>query len=311
MFKLEQGGTMLAPGVPIGKPISNTQVYVLDGRQQLVAVGVVGEVCLSGAGLARGYLNQAELTAEKFIAHPFLPGQKLYRTGDLGRWLAEGNLEYLGRKDEQVKLRGYRIELGEIEAALLECEGVEAAVVVARTLGQATAGAAPAEADKALVAYLVSEQEPEVARLRKQLAERLPAYMVPAHYVALAALPLNANGKVDKKQLPLPEHLLLGSPVVVAPRNAVEERLLRLWQQVLGRESISVTDNFFELGGHSLKAMRLLSQIHKAFNVKVKVQDLLHRATIESIGKEISRETWMKENTQDNLVLEANQCFTI
>ncbi|MCB2411215.1 non-ribosomal peptide synthetase, partial [Hymenobacter lucidus] len=252
--------------LPIGQSITNSTAYVLDSQQQLCGLGVAGEICLGGPGLARGYLNQPALTAEKFIAHPFQAGERLYRTGDVGRWLPSGNIEFVGRMDAQIKIRGYRVELGEIEAVLHTHPQLEAAVVVVHLDGRG---------EKTLVAYVVSLQDLSVAELRAYLSERLPVYMVPHHYVQIAALPLNSNGKIDRKQLPDPQGLALGSQAVyVAPRNTVEAALVPLWEEILGREKIGVTENFFELGGHSLKAMRLLSRIHKEFEIKLTIKDL-------------------------------------
>ncbi|MFC0516343.1 amino acid adenylation domain-containing protein, partial [Mucilaginibacter angelicae] len=181
--------------IPIGKPIWNTEIYILDAGLKLQPVGVSGEICIGGAGVARGYLNREALSAEKFIASPFRAGERLYRTGDLGRWLADGNIEYHGRLDDQVKVRGYRIELGEIESALNGHSDVSSSVVQALDLGSG---------ERELVAYVVSGTLLNVPELRQYLQERLPGYMVPGHYVQLEALPLTANGKVDKKRLPSP-----------------------------------------------------------------------------------------------------------
>jgi amino acid adenylation domain-containing protein len=260
--------------VPIGRPIWNTFMYVLDAGNQLLPPGVTGEICIGGIGLSRGYLNKPTLTAEKFVANPFRVGERMYKTGDLGRWLADGNIEYLGRKDDQVKIRGYRIELGEIETALLKYPGMETTAIIAKTA---------ADGDKDLVAYIVSKQELSEADLKVYLGNILPAYMIPAYFVPLNELPLTTNGKLDRKKLPDPVGLGLGNTVeYVAPTNPTEEKLVLIWQEILKREKIGIKDNFFDLGGHSLKATRLASQIHRIFDVKLALKDLFTAATIEA-----------------------------
>jgi amino acid adenylation domain-containing protein len=262
-----------AETIPIGKPISNSTAYVLDAQGQLCPVGVAGELCVGGAGLARGYLNNPELTGEKFISHPFIQGEKLYRTGDLARWLPDGNVEFLGRKDDQVKIRGYRIEIGEIEEVLQSYPGMDAAVVQARSVNGG---------EKLLVAYMVGSEVFRREDLRSYLNKRLPSYMIPSHYVQLEALPLNANGKVDRDALPDPQGLELNAGVeYVAPRNRTEEKLAQIWKEILGRDNISVKDNFFDLGGHSLKVTRLVSQVHKEFDVKIELKDFFEITVLE------------------------------
>ncbi|RAJ76809.1 tyrocidine synthetase-3 [Chitinophaga dinghuensis] len=257
--------------IPVGRPLNNTQVYILDGQMQLLPVGVDGELCIAGAGLARGYLNNPALTAERFIPHPFAPGEKLYRTGDVARWLPDGNVVVSGRADDQVKVRGYRIELGEITHAIQGYEGIQQAVVIA---------AAIQPGEKELIAYTVSATEIDIALLRNWLAARIPSYMVPGYFVALDSLPLTANGKVDKRRLPLPADNGQRQTTVIAPRNTTEARLADLWQQLLSRE-VSVTDNFFELGGHSLKLSRLATAIHQQFGVRAPLKELFLRPVLE------------------------------
>ncbi|MFD2785405.1 amino acid adenylation domain-containing protein, partial [Hymenobacter rubripertinctus] len=277
-------GEVTDRAIPIGKPIANSTAYVLDARQQLVGVGIVGEICLGGAGLARGYLHQPALTAEKFIAHPFAAGERLYRTGDLGRWLADGTLEFVGRVDAQIKIRGYRVELGEIEAVLHTQPDVATAVVVVKT---------DAVGDSVLVAYVVGKQALPVAQLRAYMSERLPAYMVPAYFVELEALPLNANGKLDRKKLPGVEELdLLNTAAYVAPRTDLEVKLVGMWEEILGKEKIGVSDNFFELGGHSLKAISLFSQVHKEFEIQLSFPVFFTNPTVEGIAGEIEKTYW-------------------
>jgi len=255
-----------ADSILIGRPVSNTRVYILNDNDQLQPVGIPGEICISGAGLARGYLNQPELTAAKFIAHPFRSDERMYRTGDIGKWLPDGNIAYLGRKDNQVKIRGYRIELGEIENTLQHYPGVTAAVVTAY---------AQTDVDKVLVAYITGKTPVDHTALKSHLKATLPDYMVPDAYIQLEELPVLPNGKVNRKALPAPDTTsLVGAGAYVAPSNAIEAKLSEIWQEVLGKERISIKDNFFELGGHSLKTTRLASQIYKVFEVRVALKDL-------------------------------------
>jgi amino acid adenylation domain-containing protein len=262
--------------VLIGKPIANTQIYILAQGRHLQPVGVAGEICIGGAGLARGYLNREQLTAERFVTNPFDPQQKMYRTGDLGKWLEDGNIEYLGRIDEQVKVRGFRIELGEIEQALLAHRAIEQAVVIAKAT----------DTEKELVAYFTTKGEAAgesasahadltALALRSFLGRSLPSYMVPAHFVQLPALPLTPNGKLDKKALPDPSTGGIASGVEYkAPVTGIERGLAAIWEEVLGRTGIGLEDNFFALGGHSLKATRLVSHIYKHFHVKLPLEDI-------------------------------------
>ncbi|SEU29048.1 amino acid adenylation domain-containing protein/thioester reductase domain-containing protein [Stigmatella erecta] len=267
----------------IGRPVGNTQVYVLDSNREPMPIGVPGEVYIGGLGVARGYLGRPELTAERFVHSPFggAPEARLYRTGDLARWLPDGQLEYLGRMDHQVKLRGFRIELGEIGAALLEHPGVRDAVVVVREgLG----------ADKQLVAYVVGRGEKALdpAELRDYLKSKLPEYMVPFLFVSLGALPLTPNGKVDRAALPAPERMHAGpAKEHVAPRTAGEESLAAIWRQVLGVEQIGVHDNFFELGGHSLLLYRVLVLARSASGADIPLRALLQAPTLEEMTRAI------------------------
>jgi amino acid adenylation domain-containing protein len=269
--------------VPIGRPIANTQIYIVDRDLSPVPIGVAGELLIGGAGVARGYLHRPGLTAEKFIPDPFgtQAGGRLYRTGDLARWLADGNIEYLGRIDHQVKIRGFRIELGEIEAALGQHRDVAACVVLAR---EDTPG------DKALVAYVVpaSAQEPATADIRAHLKETLPDYMVPSAFVMLEALPLTPNGKVDRKALPAPSGSREGlSSGYEAPRSEFEETLARIWAEVLHLERVGIYDNFFELGGHSLLAVTLASRIRSSFGVPFSLVAVFAEPTIAALGESI------------------------
>jgi amino acid adenylation domain-containing protein len=272
-------GLKLAETVPIGRPIANTRVYLLDAQGEPVPPGVAGELFTGGDGVARGYLANATATAEKFLPDPFddRPGATMYRTGDLARWRADGTIEFLGRRDRQVKVRGFRIELEEVEDALRACAGVrDAAVVVRRDAG----------GSNALVAYVVPReaQAIDVAALKQQLGATLPAYMVPAAFVGLAELPLTANGKLDRAALPEPA-AEAAERRIVEPRTMVETQLQAIWETVLGRTGFGVTDNFFDLGGHSLIAVRLFAQIEKVFHVKLPVSALFAAPDIAQLAQ--------------------------
>ena len=271
--------------IPIGRPLENRETYILNQRGNPVPVGVPGELYIGGTTVARGYLNRADLTAETFVPNPFSgeSGARLYRTGDRARYLADGNIEFLGRIDHQVKIRGYRVELGEIEAAVRQHPAVRETIVLA--LGN-DAG------DKQLVVYLVAQPEtsPTTAELRSFLKEKLPDYMIPAVFVPLQALPLLPNGKVDRGALPEPGQTRTEpGNGFVAPRNALELRLSTLWEEVLGIRPIGVTDNFFELGGHSLAAVRLFALIEKRFGKKVPLATVFQGPTVEHLAKVLQR----------------------
>ena len=245
--------------MPIGVPGDNVRIYVLDDRLQPVPQGTTGELYISGDGVSRGYLHRPELTAERFLPNPFVPGERMYKTGDLARVLPQGTIQYEGRIDHQVKIRGYRIELGEIEAALMKAESVREAIVLARENEQG---------QNELCAYVVAEEELTVSQLRGTLAQTLPSYMIPAYFVQLEQLPLTPNGKIDRKALPAPDGKLSTGFVYVAPRSETEQSLAEIWQELLGAAQVGAQDNFFDLGGHSLRAMTLVSRIHQQFEVK-------------------------------------------
>ncbi|MCW3113675.1 MAG: amino acid adenylation domain protein, partial [Segetibacter sp.] len=264
----------------LGKPIDNVQIYVLDTENRLMPVGVPGEICIGGAGLARGYLNRPDLTTEKFIKNPFNedPDARLYKTGDLGRWLPNGNIESLGRIDDQVKIRGYRIELGEVESVLLLSALVKQAVVLAKEV----------KGIKRLVAYVVVDKEFDRQATISYLQNQLPEYMVPTIWVELESLPLSPNGKIDKKTLPDPDISELLNDEFVAPRNLTESALAEIWQQLLNVERVGINDNFFELGGHSLLGMRLISVVRNQLNVELAIRDLFLHPTIAQLATHLS-----------------------
>ncbi|PHM69304.1 Amino acid adenylation [Xenorhabdus kozodoii] len=251
---------------PIGRPIANTRIYILDAHGQPVPVGVTGEIYIGGAGVARGYLNRPELTAERFLVDPFSsePDARMYKTGDLGRWLPDGNIDYLGRNDFQVKLRGFRIELGEIEARLTQCDGVREAVVIARE---------DEPNQKRLVAYLRPEDGAELvpAALREQLSQHLADYMLPSAFITLDAFPLTPNGKLDRKALPAPDVSAVAVRHYAAPVGETEIALAQIWQDLLGLEQVSRHDHFFELGGHSLMIVSLVEALrHRGWQLEVR-----------------------------------------
>ncbi len=263
------------PSLPIGRPIDNTAVFILDRWLTPVAGGVKGELYIGGDGVARGYLNRPDLTAEKFLKSPFEPGERIYRTGDLGRWRREGNIEFSGRIDLQVKVRGFRLELGEIESQLLKHKQIKEAFVVLRD---------DRDIGKYLVAYFISRAEVSIPDLKEFLSNDLPDYMIPAYFMQLEKFPLNATGKMDRQALPEP-----GSVEAVdryqAPRDEVERRLVEIWKEVLNIDKIGIKDNFFMLGGQSLLAMKLIAMINKSFAEKIQIIDLFRVGNIEGIAE--------------------------
>jgi acyl carrier protein len=269
-----------ARSIPIGRPIGNTQIYILDERLQPVPLGVTGELYIGGAGVARGYLNRPELTAERFITDPFggESGGRLYKTGDLGRYRVDGTIEYLGRNDFQVKIRGFRVELGEIEARLQGCAGVRDAVVLARE---------DVPGDKRLVAYVVPESDAtlSVPVLRESLSRELADYMVPGAFVMLSMLPLTPNGKLDRRALPAPDASAVASRGYEAPIGEVEQGIASIWQELLGLERVGRHDRFFELGGHSLLAVQVVARIQETFGVRISLMDMFESNSISELGE--------------------------
>ena len=253
----------------------------MDRNRKLLPIGVVGELCVGGDGLGRGYLNRPELTSEKFVINPYT-GERMYRSGDLVRFLPNGEMEYSGRLDQQVKIRGHRIELGEIEATLLKHEQVKEAVVTAKKEEKGT---------NYLCAYLVSNEELQVSELRNHISKELPDYMIPSYFVHLDKLPLTPNGKLDRKALPEPNGSISTGVEYEAPTNETEEKLVSIWKEVLGAEKIGRNDNFFELGGHSLKATVLVSRIHKEMNVEVPLREAFANPVLKSMAEYIKETT--------------------
>ncbi|MBV9494013.1 MAG: AMP-binding protein, partial [Acidobacteria bacterium] len=273
--------TDIPNAIPIGKPIANTQMYILDPYGAPVPVGVVGELYIAGVQVARGYLNRAELTAERFVKDPFSADEhaRMYKTGDLARWQHDGNIEYLGRNDFQVKLRGFRIELGEIEARLVEHESIREVVVVAR---EDRAG------DKRLVAYYTASEE--IGDLRAFLGGRLPEYMVPSAFVQLEQMPLSPNGKLDRKALPAPD-ATVATRTYEPPQGEIETKLAALWQELLHVEQVGRHDNFFALGGHSLIAVPLMAKTAKQFGKVLPLASVFTAPTIAAMAELIARES--------------------
>jgi tyrocidine synthetase III len=284
---------------PIGYPVSNFQLYITGNNGELLPEGAVGEICIAGAGLARGYLHNPELTAEKFIPNPFSSGGKMYRTGDLGRWLPDGSIAFMGRKDNQVKIRGYRIELAEVENALRAHESITAIAVVAR---------ADAKGDNTLVAYFTGTEMLAPQELRAFMRNAVPDFMIPEYFMQLPVLPLTANGKLDKHALPDPEGMLLsGERRYVPPRDETDRKLVAIWEELLGHDNIGIADNFFDIGGNSLKATRLISKINKVFQLEVDLRSFFEDPTIMVLADKINNDLWFKgamvnagDDTDDN-----------
>ncbi|PSB51011.1 non-ribosomal peptide synthetase [filamentous cyanobacterium Phorm 6] len=280
--------------LPIGRPFGNVCTYILDQNGQPVPIGIPGELHIGGAGLARGYLNRPELTTERFIRNPFndSPTERLYKTGDQVRYLPDGNIEYLGRIDDQVKVRGFRIELGEIEAALSQHPNLLSVAVVLRE---------DIPSQKSLVAYAVPLQEPAptFSELRHFLKEQLPDYMVPSAFVILECLPVTPNGKVDRKSLPAPDlNSLIQKADFVAPRTPTEKLLASIWAKVLGVEKVSINDNFFESGGHSLLATQLLSKVSHTFGLNLPLSKFFEAPTVADISSYIEAISWVSQNSE-------------
>ncbi|GBO51723.1 long-chain-fatty-acid--CoA ligase [Pseudanabaena sp. lw0831] len=289
----------IGSSVPIGRPIANTQVYILNPQLQPMPIGAIGEIYIGGDGLASGYFNRPELTTERFVSNPFSSqsGAKLYKTGDLARYFPDGNIEFLGRIDNQVKIRGFRIELGEVEAVLSQYPTIQKSVVIVRE---------DIPADKRIVAYFVpiSGQEPTNTELRSFFKQKLPDYMIPNAFVSLESLPLSPNGKIARKELPAPDGTLSLQESYVPPRNQTEQQIADVWAQVLSLERVGIHDNFFELGGHSLLATQIIARLRKVFTVELTLRTFFEAPTIGDLGERIVTLNWAKQSAQaaqDNL----------
>ncbi|CAM1358895.1 Mycosubtilin synthase subunit C (fragment) [Tenacibaculum xiamenense] len=280
--------------VLIGKPISNIQIYITDSNLNLQPMGVIGELCIGGIGVARGYLNRSELTTDKFVPNPFKEGERIYKTGDLARWLPDGNVEFLGRKDNQVKIRGHRIELGEIENILSESPIVEKCCVVAKEDNSGS---------KYLVGYVVLAGDLDREELNEFLKERLPNYMIPSLWEVLEAMPITTNGKLDRNYLEKLKDSFKSLQEYVAPRSDVEESLVVIWQDLLGVERVGIYDNFFELGGHSLMVTQLVSKIRKEFEVEISVREIFQFTCIDELSSYIC---YKVINYNESLIEETN-----
>ncbi len=261
------------PSIPVGMPIANKRFYVLDQQLNPVPVGVAGELYMAGVGLADGYIGQSGLTGQRFVANPFEAGERVYRTGDLVRWRRDGVLDFLGRADDQVKIRGFRVEPGEVQTALTSHDAVTHAAVIVRE---------DRPGDKRLVAYVVTQGQAE--DLRKYLSDRLPDYMVPSAFVTMNALPITANGKLDRRALPAPQVEAKGT----APRSPQEEILCGLFAEVLGLSNVGIDDNFFDLGGHSLLVTRLISRIRTTFGAELSIQAVFERPTVSAVAARLA-----------------------
>jgi acyl carrier protein len=272
--------------IPIGSPVSNSYAYILDPSLQPVPIGVQGELHIGGKNLAQGYLNRPELTAEKFIADPFSNDStaRLYKTGDLARYRADGNIEFIGRVDEQVKIRGFRIELDEIKSLLTSHPGVQEAVVIVRE---------DIPGEKRLIAYYVADRAspdaPSVTDLREYLRARLPDYMLPSAFMVLDSLPLNANDKLDRCALPMPDGARQLDQALVEPRSDLERQLVEIWQEVLGVEQVGIRDNFFDLGGHSLKLVELHQKLGDRIDISLELVDLFALPTVSALVDHITK----------------------
>ncbi|MEQ1962572.1 amino acid adenylation domain-containing protein [Xenorhabdus khoisanae] len=314
---LEDGhSSEIVNNIPIGRPNANSRIYILDPLGQPVPVGVSGEIHIGGAGVARGYLNKPELTAERFVPDPFSvdpskvePSQeksdaRMYKSGDLGRWLPNGTIEYLGRNDFQVKLRGFRIELGEIEAQLAACKGVKDVVVIARE---------ESTGDKRLVAYLIPQPDATLtpSDLREQLSTHLMEHMIPSAFVILDAFPLTGSGKLDRKALPVPDRAAIASREYEAPQGEIEQKVAEVWQSLLGIERVGRHDNFFELGGHSLLTVQMASRLRHALNIHVDLQDLFTRPVLSDLAQSLNTTTTSGQQSTQQLILPANREQTL
>ena len=273
--------------IPIGAPISNSQAYILDDDLNPVPVGIVGELYVGGDGIARSYLNRENLTAEKFMDSPFIKGKKIYKTGDMAKWLSDGNIDFLGRKDEQIKIRGFRVETKEIENNLLKHPSIVQTFIVPRETNNG---------NKELIAYIVGKEKLNISTIRNFLGHDLPDYMIPAYFIQIQSLPLNINGKVDKNALPDPDSVGMDIGVEYeSPQNEMERQLVQTWEQVLNRKPIGINDNFFALGGDSIKAIQIISHL-KQKNLTLEIRNLFLYPTIAELTGYISFDSKVSDN---------------
>ncbi|MEM7187583.1 MAG: MupA/Atu3671 family FMN-dependent luciferase-like monooxygenase, partial [Bacteroidota bacterium] len=282
--------------VTIGSPIANTQIYLLDANDQLTPFGVPGELCIGGNGVSNGYINNTELTQSRFVTNPFREGERIYKTGDLARWLPNGELEFLGRLDTQVKIKGHRIELKEIENVIMEMEAIEQAVVTTTDVQESPL----------LVAYIKAPELREVEVVKDYLRSKLPNYMIPHHITKIAEFPLTPNGKIDVKQLSFSEATKAAERKHVAPRNKMERQLAKIWSDFLQLETLSIDDNFFEIGGNSMKAFQLLSVLNSTLHLELKIIAFFQFPTVRTLAQSIStqlqrNEVAVEENEMENV----------
>ncbi|QUH28821.1 non-ribosomal peptide synthetase [Vallitalea guaymasensis] len=272
--------------IPYGKPIQNAKYYILDSNLNSCPMGVAGDLYIGGECLATGYANDIKQTNERFIPNPFVQesNEKMYKTGDLARWMHDGNMEFLGRKDHQVKIRGYRIEIGEIEYQLLQHESIKETLVLAKRDESKSDSK-----NKYLCAYIVADKEMTVAELRQYLSDLLPAYMIPSYFIQIDGMPLTSNGKIDRKALPLPGESINTGEVYKEPTNETQEKLVSIWRNVLGINKIGINDNFFNIGGDSLNAVRIISEIQKELNVEITLRDMFDYSNIKTLAKQIQQ----------------------
>jgi amino acid adenylation domain-containing protein len=276
--------------IPIGIPVGDTHLYILDSDLKILPIGVEGEICLSGASIAKGYLNKEELTLENFVEHPFVPGQTLYRTGDIGKWTEHGHVDFVGRMDDQVKVRGFRIELGEIQYQMDCITEMEQAVVIVEDINE----------EKTILAYYKTSSAISKDQIKEKLVVNLPLYMIPTHFIELDEIPMNSNGKVDKKMLELPDVSSIKDTIL--PKTETQERLLKLWEETLNISGFGIEANFFELGGHSLKATKLRSLILSEFEKEITLNELFQHPNIPEIAELIESRAIHKENKIEKLV---------
>ncbi|MCP5103634.1 MAG: AMP-binding protein, partial [bacterium] len=296
-----------AAAIPIGKPIDNIRLYIVDKHLHPQPIGVGGELCISGVGLARGYLNRPELTMEKFDHYLWNSldyrdekqertdesPQVIYKTGDLARWLPDGNIEFLGRIDHQVKMRGYRIELGEIEYRLLKHEAIKGAVVLLNE--------AAGSKNNYLSAYIATEREFNVSQLREFLSRELPAHMIPSHFLQIDKIPLTSNGKVDRKALALMSKQVDSGTAYVAPRSIIEKKIAEIWKEILNLDKIGVNDNYFELGGTSFDIIRINKRLREVFQIDIAVVTMFRFTTVHSMSE------YLNNNNQGTETMEIRE----